>query len=207
MCAVSVRSNAPKACGPGALLTALLCAIAPSTWALDDDAAMVVAFADTGTAAYSRPQFEISTSAAPRFDSEGPQQRAPRIDMTLLSRNRPSLGLSLGVANLDGSAFTGGAPFAPPGPSADVGLRWRSEAPGNYRVEVSAWRHLATPDALEMVLQRQATYGARVEMQLPSARHGFVADRGFLGMQLESGARITVRRKEHVPMLYYRNQF
>jgi hypothetical protein len=206
MCAVSARSIAPRACGPSALLTALLCALATSAWALDEDAAVMVAFADTNTATYTRPQFEISTSTAPRFDSDS-QQRTPRIDMTLLSRNRLSLGLSLGVSNLDGSAFTGGAPFAPPGPSADVGLRWRSAAPGNYRVEVSAWRHLATPDALEMVLQRQATYGARVEMQLPSARSSLVADHGFLGMQLESGARITIRRKEHVPMLYYRNQF
>jgi hypothetical protein len=206
MCAVSVRSIAPKARGPGALLTALLCGFTPGAWALDDDAAVLVAFADTNTATYSRPQFEITTSTAPRFDSEV-QQRAPRIDMTLLSRNRPSLGLSLGLSNFDGSAFAGGPPFAPPGPSADVGLRWRSAAPGNYGVEISAWRHLATPDALELVLQRQATYGARLEMQLPSPHSGFVADRGFLGMQLEGGARITVRRKEHVPMLYYRNQF
>jgi hypothetical protein len=206
MCAITARSNAPKALGPRALLTALLCALAANAWALDEDAAVMVAFTDTSAGAYPRPQFEISTSSAPRFDADG-QQRPPRIDMTLLSRNRPSLGLSLGLSNFDGSPFAGGSPFAPPGPSADVGLHWRSASSGNYRLEVSAWRHLATPDALEMVLQRQATYGARFEMQLPSPHHGFVADRGFLGMQLESGARITVRRKEHVPMLYYRNQF
>jgi hypothetical protein len=204
MCTMSASTSAPRALVPGALLTALLCALTGSTWALDQDAAVVVAFADTGAAANSRPQFEFSTSPAPRFDNDG-SQRAPRIDMTLLSRDRPALGLSLGLSNLDGSAFAGGAPLAPAGPSADVGVLWRSG--GNYRVEVSAWRRLATPDALEMVLQRQPTYGARFEMQLPSARRGLVADHGFLGMQLESGARITIRRKEHVPMLYYRNQF
>jgi len=206
MCAITARSNAPKACGPGALLIALLCTFAGNAWALDEDAAVAVAFADTATTVRDRAQFEISTSSVPRFDADG-QQRTPRIDMTLLSRNRPSLGLSLGVSNFDGSPFAGGAPLAAPGPSADIGLHWRSSSNGNYDVEVSAWRHLATPDALEMVLQRQASYGARFEMQLPSPHHGFVADRGFLGMQLESGARITVRRKEHVPMLYYRNQF
>jgi hypothetical protein len=204
MCTMSSSTSASKAHGLGALLTALLCTLSGTAWALDEEAAVTVAFAETAPAAASRPQFEISTTAVPRFDADG-QQRAPRVDMTLLSRDRPSLGLSLGVSNMDGSVFPGAAPFAPPGPSADVGLHWRSG--GNYRVEVSAWRHLATPDALEMVLQRQATYGARVEMQLPSARRGLVADRGFLGMQLESGARITIRRKEHVPMLYYRNQF
>jgi len=206
MCAITARSNAPKAPGPGALLTALVCVLAGNAWALDEDAAVAVAFADTEAAAHSRPQFEISTASAPRFDTDGPQ-RTPRIDMTLLSRNRPSLGLSLGLSNFDGSPFAGGSPLAPPGPSADIGLHWRSSSSGSYGVEVTAWRHLATPDALEMVLQRQATYGARFEMRLPSPHHGFVADRGFLGMQLESGARITVRRKEHVPMLYYRNQF
>jgi hypothetical protein len=204
MCAITARSNAPRALGPGALATALLCICAGNALAFDEDAAVTLALADTASSAYARPQFEISTNAAPRIESDG-MQRAPRIDMTLLSRERPALGLSLGLSNLDGSVFGGGAPFAAPGPNADLGLHWRSG--GNYHVEVSAWRHLATPDALEMVLQRQTTYGARVEMQLPSARRGLVADRGFLGMQLESGARITIRRKEHVPMLYYRNQF
>ena len=206
MCTITARLNAPKAPGPCALLIALLCTFAANAWALDEEAAVTVAFAETGAPVRDLPQFEISTSSTPRFDTDG-QQRTPRIDMTLLSRNRPSLGLSFGLSNFDGSPFAGGSPLAPPGPSADIGLHWRSSASGNYGVEVSAWRHLATPDALEMVLQRQATYGARFEMRLPSPHHGFVADRGFLGMQLESGARITVRRKEHVPMLYYRNQF
>jgi hypothetical protein len=204
MCTMSASTSAPRALVPGALLTALLCASACNAWALDENAAVGLAFADNPASAQIRSPFAISTTAGPRFETDG-QQRAPRIDMTLLSPNRPALGLSLGLSNVDGSAFAGGAPLASPGPSADVGLHWRSG--GSYQVEVSAWRHLATPDALEMVLQRQPTYGARFEMQLPSARRGLVADHGFLGMQLESGARITIRRKEHVPMLYYRNQF
>jgi len=36
---------------------------------------------------------------------------------------------------------------------------------------------------------------------------GFVANRGFVGFQLESGARVTIRRKSGGPMLYYRNAF
>ena len=204
MSAMSARSNAPQACGPGVLLAALLCVFANNVWAIDDDTAMKLAFADYATER-ARPQFEISASPAPRADADA--QRSPRIDMTLLSRSRSAVGLSLGLSNLDGPAFAGGSPAAPPGPSMDVGLRWRSAPDGNYRLDVTAWRRLATPDALELVQQRQPTYGARVEMQVPSPHNGFVADRGFLGMQLESGARITVRRKGGGPMLYYRNQF
>ena len=36
---------------------------------------------------------------------------------------------------------------------------------------------------------------------------GFVAQRGFIGFQLESGSRITVRRSDGKPMLYYRSNF
>ena len=54
---------------------------------------------------------------------------------------------------------------------------------------------MAPTDAVDLVQARQPTYGARVEMQLGSLpQRGFVADRGFLGLQLEGGARITVRR-------------
>jgi hypothetical protein len=32
-------------------------------------------------------------------------------------------------------------------------------------------------------------------------------DRGFIGMQLEGGARITIKRKDGRPMVYYRSAF
>jgi hypothetical protein len=34
-----------------------------------------------------------------------------------------------------------------------------------------------------------------------------VADRGFIGFQLESGARVTLRRSGGKPMIYYRTRF
>jgi hypothetical protein len=78
----------------------------------------------------------------------------------------------------------------------------------NYRVDVVAWRRVTQPDALTLVQARQSNYGARVEMRLsPSAKRGLVADRGFVGLQLESGARVTLRKTFAAPMVYYRNNF
>jgi hypothetical protein len=64
------------------------------------------------------------------------------------------------------------------------------------------------PDTLTLVQMRQPSYGARFEMQIGSTPStGFVADRGFVGLQLESGARVTLRRSEGKPMVYYRTRF
>ena len=55
---------------------------------------------------------------------------------------------------------------------------------------------------------RQPTYGARVELNLsPVRKSGLALDRGFVGMQLEGGARITIKRKDGRPMVYYRSAF
>ena len=88
-------------------------------------------------------------------------------------------------------------------------MHWRYTLDGNYRLDVSAWRRVLPPDALTLVELREPSYGARVEMQLGGGapRSGFVADRGFLGFQLESGARVTLRRSGGKPMVYYRSKF
>jgi hypothetical protein len=39
------------------------------------------------------------------------------------------------------------------------------------------------------------------------ANHNFVVDRGFVGIRLDRGARITLHRSGGKPMVYYRNQF
>jgi hypothetical protein len=41
----------------------------------------------------------------------------------------------------------------------------------------------------------------------PVQKSGFVADHGFVGLQLESGARVTLRRSGGKPMIYYRTKF
>jgi hypothetical protein len=46
-----------------------------------------------------------------------------------------------------------------------------------------------------------------VEMQLAGSRSAFVAEHGFVGLQLDGGARITLRRSGGRPMVYYRTRF
>ena len=87
-------------------------------------------------------------------------------------------------------------------------MHWRYTLDRQYRIDFTAWHRVAAADAIDLVQSREPTYGARVEMGLGSLpKSGFVADRGFLGLQLDGGARITVRRSAGRPMLYYRATF
>ena len=72
-----------------------------------------------------------------------------------------------------------------------------------------AWRRMNTDDdAYSLIQQRQPVYGARVEMNLAGGRKsGIATGVGFIGVQLESGARISVKRKDGRPMIYYRTSF
>jgi hypothetical protein len=92
----------------------------------------------------------------------------------------------------------------PPRPSIDLGLRW-----SRRQIDVMAWRRMSTSDDADSLAQmREPVYGARVEMNLAATRKtGFALDRGFVGFQLESGARISVKRKDGRPMIYYRSTF
>ena len=114
--------------------------------------------------------------------------------------SRPSLSLAL-VPPLPSSI----GPYA----GNDIGVQWRSS--GAYPVDITAWRRLPgpnpAPDALSLVQNRQPLYGARVEMKLPAARSGFVTDLKAIGLQLDNGAKIMLRRKDGNPTLYYRQQF
>ena len=193
----------------GSAVAALLAAVAGSAWALDEEAAVASSLAAQSAAAApalerGRPQLEFSASTLPRFDADG-ASRSSRIDMTLAPR-RSGLGLSLSMSNnADGPSFAG--PRTDSGPSVDLGLRWRSPLDSNYRVDVVAWRRVMPADAITLIQTRQPSYGARVEMQMPSSSKGLVAERGFIGLQLESGARVTVRRNFGAPMVYYRSRF
>jgi hypothetical protein len=40
-----------------------------------------------------------------------------------------------------------------------------------------------------------------------STKAGLAADLGFIGLQLEGGARISIKRKHGGPMVYYRTSF
>ena len=176
------------------------CTAACSAFALGEDIA-------TGTRAKSMSH-EVSALSLPRFDNIDGTSRSSRINMTWLAPRRSSLGLSVGMSNIDGLGMTTPAPMGSVGPSVDLGFHWRHTLDSNYRLDITAWRRMGPTDAVTLVQSRQPTYGARVEMQISSLpSSGLVADRGFLGLQLESGARITVKRSGGKPMLYYRTKF
>lgn len=191
----------------------LLCLAAPVAWAASDaiiDTTISTGIAQADLAMTADPlrrlQIELSGTSLPRFDSTDGSTRASRIAITLLPPRRSALGLSVGVTNPHGPMLS--APFANGSPRMDLGLHWRFAPDDNYRVDITAWRRMAQPDALTLVQNQEPTYGARIEMGLGQAyRTGFVAQRGFLGFQLESGARITLRRSGGKPMVYYRTRF
>ena len=183
---------------------------ASGAWALDIEPSMVAATgAGTSPDEKARLQLELSASSLPRFDNTDGSTRSSRIDMTWMPPRRSALGLSLGMTTMEGPSFSAAAPYVGAAPIVDLGLRWRYTLDGNYRIDVTAWRRMVPPDTLSLVQTREASgYGARFEMQMGSTpTTGFVADRGFLGLQLGSGARVTVRRSEGKPMFYYRTRF
>ena len=128
--------------------------------------------------------------------------------MRLLSARQSGVGVALGMNN-----STGAPPLAVstlvPARSIDLGVHWRYTFDSSYRFDVTAYRRMPNADAISLIESREPTYGARVEMGFGSdnLRKGFVADRGFVGLELESGARLGVKRKNGGPMFYYRNAF
>jgi hypothetical protein len=210
----SESSQAARAAPGWLVAAALLCAAGAATAQPADGAAPTTSFTPAAsTAAPGTPPaggvIELSTSNRPRFDSDGGNRTQQRIDLALLSPGRSAFGVTMGLNTLVAPAPPGFAPPAQDGPTGvNLGLQWRYVMDNNRRVDITAWRDVGRPsDALAMVQSHEAGYGARVEMQLAGANHNFVADRGFVGVQLDSGARITMRRSGGKPMLYFRNQF
>lgn len=156
---------------------------------------------------------QVQTTPLPRFDPDfGPQ--APRVDVAVFPPSRRSgrLGAVLGMS---GFATPGLPPWTlqspglwPPRLSVDLGLRW-SQRVQSQQIDITAWRRMSgEDDAYHLVQMQQPLYGARVEMNLsPGRKTGFAAGGGFIGFQFESGARISVKRKNGGPMIYYRTSF
>lgn len=151
---------------------------------------------------------EIEASRPPRLDQpEGPFSTT-RLDFTHWPHNASdngrigfALGLSIPRSAVLDPRF---------GQSVDVGVRWRSTLDSTRRIDVSAWRRVTpAPDAISMINTTQpGLYATRVEMQFTAGRsRGLVTELGAIGMQLESGAKLSLRTKYGKPMLYYRAQF
>jgi len=205
-----MNANAPLRMSPsiacrrplmhGAFLSLLSLSCVPG-FAFETPVAGPLAAASPGTAYVP----EVSTTSLPRFDAVDGGLRASRVDLSLVPAGRSGLGLVMGLTTLQANAPVSAGFNATQ--DVDLGLRWRHTLDSNYRIDVTAWRRV-TPDAATMIIMRQPSYGARVEMQLAGLpRSGFVAERGFVGIQLEGGGRITLRRSGGKPMLYYRTKF
>jgi hypothetical protein len=147
---------------------------------------------------------EVQASSLPRFDSQDTGFQAPRVDLSIMPFDRRGNGLGA----VFGLASPTGGPGLQPRTGVDVGLRW-SQLLQSQRIDITAWRHMnVADDAYTQILMREPVYGARVEMNLASAKHsGLAMDLGFVGFQMESGARITIKRKDGRPMVYYRTSF
>lgn len=89
-----------------------------------------------------------------------------------------------------------------------VGFRWRQPSFYPANVDITAWRRLApTADAIALVQQQDTLHGARVEMKLKSASARSVFEDKLVGLRLDSGARIGLKKSNGSPTMYYRNQF
>jgi hypothetical protein len=150
---------------------------------------------------------EVRTSTLPRFEAQDSGFQAPRVDVSLSPADGRGLSPVLGFSA--GTAAPSPTGLPPQRPSLDVGLRW-SYPLLSQQIDVTAWRRMNTTDddAYTLAQTRQPTYGARVELDLsPVRKSGLALERGFVGMQLEGGARITIKRKDGRPMMYYRSAF
>ena len=184
----------------------LMCLLTGAAWGLE---AQPLAQAELVADGGPRMQMEISTTTLSREGNFDGSPASTRIGLTWLPPRRSAIGLSLGMNNPGGSVSPVPASLAGSGtPSLDLGLHWRYTMGSEDRVDVTAWRRMTPIDVYSLVQSREPSYGARVELRLtPVTRTGLVAERGFLGFQMEGGGRITIRRSGGKPMVYYRTKF
>jgi len=161
--------------------------------------------------AASPVRMEIKASALPRLENQDSGFQAPRLDLSLLPPSRSGMGVALGM-----SGFSPRSPGQPQfgtsrtqRPVLDLGLTYRHTLESDRQIDITAWRRMnPEPDAYTLIQQREPVYGARVEMGLQPARKSrLLADLGFIGLQLQGGARISIKRKHGGPMIYYRRTF
>jgi hypothetical protein len=151
-------------------------------------------------------RMEIRTSAVPRLEGQDSGFQAPRVDISFATPDGRGLSPLLGLTGVSPAPSIPGLPSLRPG--LDIGMRL-THALQNQRVDITAWRRMNAPDDVyTLAVTRQPLYGARLELDLaPASKSGLALDHGFVGMQLEGGARITIKRKDGRPMVYYRTAF
>ena len=193
--------------GTGVLLAT--CAVCPAVGAQDAAPAGAVLVSEA-RADEPAVRVQVRTSTLPRLEAQDSGFQAPRVDLSLtpFSSSGTGVGAVLGVSGFNPNSA--GVGLQPQRTNVDLGLRWTHLLQSQRQIDVTAWRRMNTPDdAYTLVQMRQPVDGARVEMNLASAKRigGLALERGFIGMQLESGARISIKRKDGRPMIYYRTTF
>ena len=75
-------------------------------------------------------------------------------------------------------------------------------------VDVTAWRRPPPAvDAMRLIQDREPRQPVGAQLDLPSARAGLATELKAIGVQLDNGARIMLRRKDGRPALQYRQSF
>jgi hypothetical protein len=190
------------------LAVALGCCAAPLA-ALAQDTSAPLDMVAEATRAEPPIRLELNTLTLPRFENVEAGQ-TPRIDLSLLPARGTAVGPMVGM-----NGFSAPSGLQPPAtganrPSLDLGLHFRHTTDSSRQFDLTAWKRVNAEqtDAYTLIQQRQPVYGARVEMKLsPARKTPLLADRGFIGLQLQSGARISIKRKDGKPMVYYRTAF
>lgn len=158
-------------------------------------------------------RLKVESSALPRLDAQDSGFQAPRLDLSVVPENARGTGLGpvLGVRTMPTHVPPGSPGLAAARSGVDLGLRFSHRFENQNQIDVTAWRRMNGPDdAYTLIQMREPVYGARVEMKMnikPAKFSAFGIDRGLLGFQLESGARISIKRKDGRPMVYYRTAF
>jgi hypothetical protein len=153
---------------------------------------------------------ELSTVTLPRLDGlDNGSSQGARVNLSVLPPRKSSFGVAVGMAGLSPATGLAGQPMANP-VNVDLGLMYRHTTESNHQVDVTAWRRVnpVPDDAITLVQQRQQpAYAASVQLNLAKVRKaGLTFDRG-IGFQLQSGAKVSLRKKDGGAMLYYRSQF
>ncbi|MCC2676054.1 MAG: hypothetical protein K0R58_3001 [Ramlibacter sp.] len=157
-----------------------------------------------------QPRLQVQASSLPRLEANDNGFGAPRVDVSLFpSGGSSGIGAVLGMSTPRTGVQSYG--LNAPQTSVDLGVRWSQRLNGQHQIDVTAWRRMSMDQDAYTLIQRQQqpVYGARVELNLAksSTKAGLAADLGFIGLQLEGGARISIKRKHGGPMVYYRTSF
>jgi len=183
------------------------CAVVPTAWAQDSAQSpteLLVAQAQGEPAL----RVQVQTSTLPRLEASDSGFKTSRVDVSLFPSAPGNLGALFGMSGFSARQTPQALGLQQQRPSVDFGFRW-SQRLQSQQVDITAWRRMnIEDDAYSLVQSHQPVYGARVEMNLDAGRKSlFAAERGFIGMQLEGGGKISIKRSNGTPMLYYRNQF